>query len=138
MNYSLTSSRKVGKYYQKIITTQFGAPITPSKIMLDSLELWHELIDICNSNHDNVSEIRYLAFTENEGSGETNTSTKCDATIVVLSEVKGDAPKTTTFRLHNVQRSDFISEIYSAFNRLTAMSLDNSKNYLISAAIDIH
>lgn len=138
MNYSLTSSRKVGKYYQKIITTQFGAPKTPSKVMLDSLEVWHELIDVCNSNHENVSAIRYLAFTENEGSGDTNTSTKCEATIVILSEVQGDAPKTTTFRLHNVQISNFISEIYSAFDRLTDMSLDNPKNYLISAAIDIH
>ena len=138
MNYSLTSSRKIGKYYQKIITTYFGAPKATNEETINKLKSWHEIIDGCNRSHeDEKGDIRYLGFTENEGSGSTNDGDIVDGTFVVLSIING-IPKTTTFSLKDVPYNKLIERISVRFGTLVYSNFFYGSNYLISAVLDLH
>lgn len=138
MNYALTSVRRVGDYYQKIITTYYGAPRAVSNETLNMLKSWHELINGVNHNHgEETGEIKYLSFTENDSGGIVNNGETASGTFVALS-LRDGIPKTTIYKVPIFTFNTAIARIYDRFNILTYTHLDDWKNYLISATIDLH
>lgn len=79
MNYALTSSRKIGKYNQKIICTQINAERAEDYTFLDRLKSWHTAMANYDAVGREVGTIVYKSFTENGNDIE-------DITIVDIGE----------------------------------------------------
>ena len=138
MNYSLTSCRKTGNYWQKIITTWFGTNRTVNTGALTWLESWHTKLKDLDASDRDVGEIKYLGFTENQGSGSTNNGLIGVGEFVVLSKRGNDTPKTVTFRVEGFSLSNINSYIDANCYRLIGSHVYEPTNYLISATIDLH
>lgn len=137
MNYSLSSARKIGNYWQKIITTQLGAAKATSSSYLTGLKAWHTLLASLDYSGRSVGTISYKTFTETDGEGTSNTGTKADGTFVVLSLGSGN-PKTVTIQLKNETTSTLAASLNSACTRLIGSNVNTVNNYLVSANIKLH
>lgn len=137
MNYSLSSSRKIGDYIQKIITTQNNAPKATSSSFYDSLALWHNLLLSLDPVGRVVENIEYKGFTETESEKTDNDGTKADIIFTVLSNISY-IPKTTTIKVYDVTIENAITKMKEAYNTLTGSSINLLNNYLISALINLH
>lgn len=138
MNYSLTSCRKIGDYWQKIITTWFGTDRTVDTGALTWLESWHNRMKVLDATGRNVGETKFLGFTENQGSGSTNDGLIGVGEFVVLSKIGNDTPKTVMFRIEGFSLGNVTSLIDANCYRLIGSHSYESTNYLISATIDLH
>ena len=138
MNYSLSSARKIDDYWQKIITTWFGANKTANTGALTWLEAWHTKLKFLDNSGITSENIKYLGFTENEGSGSDNEGQTGDGEFVVLSKSEGSAPKTVTFRIKGFNLNNINDLINSNCQRLIGSTANAANNYLISAMINLH
>lgn len=137
MNYSLSSSRKIGVYIQKIITTWNDTRLAMSTTLLDSLKSWHTAFANLDASGRAVGTIEYKGFTEAPSESGFNTGTKADITFTVLS-TSTLTPKTTTLKVNDVTLVNFVTALNAPFNRLTGSDINVSSNYLISAIINLH
>lgn len=137
MNYSLSSSRKIGNYIQKIITTQNNTAKATSTAVFDSLRLWHTVFANLDASDREVGTIEYKGFTETPSANSSNIGTTADITFTVLS-TSILKPKTTTLKVNNVTLDNFATALNTAFNTLTGFEINISTNYLISAILNLH
>ena len=139
MNYSLSSSRKIGDYIQKIITTWNNTAKATDGSLLSSLQSWHTVFEQFDATNREVGIIEFKGFTEAPSSDSSNLGTMADITFTVLNTSAPVAanPKTTTLKVNNVTH-DKLNALNSAFILLTGMTINDSNNYLISAIINLH
>ena len=139
MNYSLSSSRKIGDYIQKIITTRNNAAKATDSSFLSSLQSWHTAFTRFDAPEREVGVIEFKGFTEAQSAGSSNTGTMADITFTVLNTSAQVAanPKTTTLKVNDVT-IDNLGALDTAFTLLTGMTINDSNNYLISAIINLH
>lgn len=137
MNYSLASARRIGNYWQKIITTQFGAPKAENASQLYSMEQWHEKLKYLDADGRVVGLIRYKGFTETEGGGSDNNGVVADGEFVVLS-TDTETQKTVTFKITGLTLNNMVNAINSNCFRLVGKYADYPSNYLISATLNLH
>lgn len=134
MDYSLSATRKIGKYRQKVIITQSGTPKTDSVAKLNELKGWQSLLDGVNSDAwgspYNFSE---TGFMETESSGTTNNGALADVTLCVRTTTTN--PNITTFSVKNVTQQTMVSEIISNYNRLVGVTLPNANYFVISILV---
>lgn len=138
MNYTLTSTRRIGKYFQKIIVSQFGAPKADSVAQEIAMEEWHKAVNALNAGKAVDIGEEYKGFTENEGSGNTNNGVYADGWFTVLSEIGSNTPKTVTYNIKDLSLDDIVDLINDNCQRLIGTPVTNAKNYLISALLDLH
>lgn len=137
MNYSLSSSRKIGDYIQKIITTQNNTAQATSTTLINSLKSWHTAFADLDASSREVGTIEYKGFTEAPGASGNNIGTKADITFTVLS-TSTLKPKTTTLKVNDVTLANLATALNTAFNTLTGSAINMSTNYLISAILNLH
>ena len=137
MNYSLSSSRKIGDYIQKIITTQNNTAQATSNALLNSLKSWHTAFANLDASSREVGTIEYKGFTEAPSASSSNIGTKADIIFTVLS-TETLTPKTTTIKVTNVTVDNFSTALNTAFNTLVGYDITANTNYLISAILNLH
>ena len=137
MNYSLSSSRKIGNYIQKIITTYNNAEKKDAAVTLYTLIGWHNKFNDLNPTEREGGNIEFKGFTETQGGSNDNLGTKLDITLTVLSTYS-NFPKTTTFKVNDVTYDNFETAVNTAFKNLTGYDIKTLKNYIISAIINLH
>ena len=137
MNYSLSSSRKIGDYIQKIITTYNNTEKATSAQLLNTLRIWHTAFNGFNPSEREVGEIEFKGFTETPSISNDNLGTKADITFTVLSTYSG-FPKTTTLKVNDVIVTDLETALNTAFSTLTSTNIKVLNNYIISAIINLH
>ena len=137
MNYSLSSSRKIGDYIQKIITTQNNTAQGMSDSLLNSLKSWHTAFATLDASYREVGEIEYKGFTEAPSENGSNLGTKADITFTVLS-TSTLMPKTTTLKANDVTLENLATSLSMVFSLITGSSIHASTNYLISAILNLH
>lgn len=137
MNYSLSSSRKIGDYFQKIITTQNNTAQAASTALLNSLKSWHTAFAGFDAYGGDVGAIEYIGFTEAPSAGSSNLGTKADIIFTVLHTFTL-APKTTTLKVNDVTLDNLTTALDSAFHTLTGGYLQTPVMYLISAIVNLH
>lgn len=136
MNYSLSSSRKIGSYSQKIVTTMRNTTKASSVSFLDGLKAWHGRLDSLDPTGRETGTRSYKGFMESDSSDASNTGGKCNATISIL-VTEAWKPKITTFKVENVAYTDFASAVDTDIYALTGVHTNDSSVYIISAIIDI-
>ena len=137
MNYSLSSSRKIGDYIQKIITTQNNTAQATNTVLLSDLKLWHTHFTSFDASGREVGTIEYKGFTEAPSASSTNLGTKADITFTVLSTASS-TPKTTTIKVTDVTFPGLSTALNTALNRLVGYDITANTNYLISAIVNLH
>lgn len=137
MNYSLSSSRKIGDYFQKIITTQNNTAQASSPALLNSLKAWHNAFANLDASGREVGAIEYIGFTEAPSAGSSNTGTMADITFTVLS-TESSTPKTTTIKVADVTFASLFTVLNTVYNRLVGSFVTVNINYLISAIVNLH
>ena len=137
MNYSLSSSRKIGNYIQKIITTFNNTKKEQNANTLNFLKQWHTAFATLDASGREVGEIEDKGFTETPNTSISNLGSLADITFTVLSNSKSN-PKTTTLKVNNVYLINLKTNLNTAFNALTGSDIDESTNYLISAILNLH
>ena len=137
MNYSLSSSRKIGNYIQKIITTYNNAEKKGSAIKLNTLIGWHHKFNDLNPTEREAGNIEFKGFTETPSVSNDNLGTKLDITLTVLSTYS-NFPKTTTFKVNDVTYDNLETAVNTAFKNLTGYDIKTLNNYIISAIINLH
>ena len=137
MNYSLSSSRKIGNYIQKIITTWNNTRPATSTTLLDSLKSWHTAFANLDASGRAVGTIEYKGLTEAPSTSGFNNGTMADITFTVLS-TSTLKPKTTTLKVNDVTLVNLATALNAPFNRLTGSDINVSTNYLISAILNLH
>ena len=137
MNYSLSSSRKIGDYIQKIITTQNDSQKATTTYFLSSLKKWHTLFSSLNPEGRYVGDIEYNCFTETDSSKHTSFGTKADIIFTVLSTINS-LPKITTMKVYDVTKENAATIIKEEYQGLTNYSINSLENYLISALVNLH
>lgn len=137
MNYSLSSSRKIGNYIQKIITILNNTPKESNPYTLNSLKMWHTAFAELDASGREVGAIEYEGFTEAPSTSISNLGTMADIIFTVLS-TSTLSPKTTTLKVNNVALDNIETELNTAFNTLTGSPVNVSTNYLISAILNLH
>ena len=137
MNYSLSSTRKIGDYIQKIITTHNNAVKATSATTLYKLSLWHTAFSSLDANDREVGAIEYNVFTEAPSASSSNLGTKADIIFTVLS-TETLSPKTTTITVRDVTLDNFSTALNEALNRLIGYDVTANTNYLISAILNLH
>lgn len=137
MNYSLSSSRKIGDYIQKIITTQNNTSKAISATLLYNLKLWHIAFSSLDASDREVGAIEYKGFTEAPSESSSNIGTKADIIFTVLS-TETLTPKTTTIKVTNVTLDNFSTALNTAYNTLVGYDITANTNYLISAILNLH
>lgn len=137
MNYSLSSSRKIGDYIQKIITTLNNTAQASSTALLNSLKLWHTAFANLDASGREVGTIEYKGFTEAPSTNSRNLGTKADIIFTVLSTSRLN-PKTTTLKVNDVTLDNLATALNTAFNTLTGSDVNVRSNYLISAILNLH
>lgn len=137
MNYSLSSSRKIGDYIQKIITTYNNTAKATSTDVLNSLKSWHIAFAQLDANNREVGTIKYKGFTEAYGAVSDNLGTKADIIFTVLS-TNGSIPKTTTTKVTNVTLDNLPTTLNTALTRLVGSAVNVNTNYLINAILNLH
>lgn len=137
MNYSLSSSRKIGNYIQKIITTFNNTKKEQNANTLNFLKQWHTVFATLDASGREVGEIEYKGFTETQSTSISNLGSMADITFTVLSNSTSN-PKTTTLKVDNVYLINLKTNLNTAFNALTGSDIDESTNYLISAIVNLH
>lgn len=136
MNYSLSSSRKIGTYTQKIVTTMRDTTKAASVSFLDGLKAWHGRLDSLDPTGRETGSRSYKGFMESDSSDTSNTGGKCNATISILI-TEAWKPKITTFKVENVAYANFASIVDADIYGLTGAHANDSSVYIISAIIDI-
>ena len=137
MNYSLSSSRKIGDYIQKIITTYNNTAKATSTDVLNSLKSWHIAFAQLDADNREVGTIKYKGFTEASSAGSDNLGTKADIIFTVLS-TDSSMPKTTTIKVTDVTLNNLPTTLNTALNRLVGSAVNTNTNYLISAILNLH
>lgn len=137
MNYSLSSSRKIGDYIQKIITTWNNTAPATSTTLLDSLKSWHTAFANLDASGREVSTIEYKGFTEAPSANSSNLGTKADITFTVLSTASS-TPKTTTIKVTDVTLANLSTTLNTALTTLVGSAVTANTNYLISSIINLH
>lgn len=137
MNYSLSSSRKIGDYIQKIITTYNNTAKATSTDVLNSLKSWHIAFAQLDVNDREVGTIKYKGFTEAFSAGSDNLGTKADIIFTVLS-TDSSMPKTTTIKVVGVTLDNLPTTLNTALTRLVGSAVNVNTNYLINAILNLH
>ena len=137
MNYSLSSSRKIGNYIQKIITTFNNTKKEQNANTLNFFFFFHTAFATLDASGREVCEIEYKGFTETQSTSISNLGSLADITLTVLSNSTSN-PKTTTLKVNNVYLINLKTNLNTAFNALTGSDIDESTNYLISAIVNLH
>lgn len=137
MNYSLASARKIGNYWQKVITTQRNAPKAESTAYLTSLKQWHEVFENLDASGRDTGSIGYKGFTEFDDNGGDNNGAVAEGEFVILSKYNS-TPKTVTIKLYGLTLENIVSALNSNCERLIGSPVTDSNNYLISAMLDLH
>lgn len=137
MNYSLSSSRKIGDYIQKIITTQNNTAQASSNALLNSLKSWHTAFAGLDPASRDVGEIEYNGFVEADSAISSNIGEMADITFTVLSTASS-RPKTTTIKVTDVTLPNLSTLLNTAHNRLVGSFVTANTNYLISAILNLH
>ncbi len=137
MNYSLSSSRKIGGYTQKIITTYNDAAPAPAVTYLKTLQAWHEPFAGFDYSPSTAGTIEWKSFTRQNSKGNTNLGGLADITFTVLSTSMAN-PKLTTIKVENVSQGNIVSELNSAFSTLIGSDIKSPNNYLVSAILNLH
>lgn len=138
MNYSLSSSRKIGDYIQKIITTYNNTEkTTPDNNKLVILKTWHMAFADLNPPEREVGELELKGFTETPCGSTDNLGIKGDITLTVLSTYS-NFPKTTTLKVNDVIVTDLETALNTAFYTLTTTYIKAVDNYIISAIVNLH
>lgn len=137
MNYSLSSSRKIGDYIQKIITTYNNTAKATSTDVLNSLKSWHIAFAQLDADNREVGTIKYKGFTEAPSTGSDNLGTKADIIFTVLS-TESSIPKTTTIKVTDVTLNNLPTTLNTALTRLVGSAVNTNTNYLISAILNLH
>lgn len=137
MNYSLSSSRKIGGYTQKIITTYNDAAPAPALTFFETLKSWHEPFAGFDYSTSTVGTIEWKSFTRQNSKGNTNLGGLADITFTVLSTSTA-YPKLTTIKVENVSKGNIVSELNTAFASLIGSDIKSPNNYLVSAILNLH
>lgn len=138
MNYSLSSSRKVGNYIQKIITTYNNAPPSTSADILTKLKEWHTTTGNILIHPGVVTEeIIYTGYTEAQSDENTNPGTLADVLITVAC-ADNQVPAMTNFSIKNIALNDLRTSIFDKFGALTGVQTTSSNIILTSILINLH
>ena len=138
MNYSLSSSRKIGDYIQKIITTYNNTEKATSAQVLNTLMEWHTAFNGFNPPEREVGEIEFKGFTETPSGSNDNLGTKADITFTVLS-IYSHFPKTITLKVNDVTVTNLETALNTAFSTLTGIvTIKTAFTYIISAIVNLH
>ena len=139
MNYSLSSSRKIGDYIQKIITTYNNTEkATSDNNVLAILKTWHMAFNDLNPPTREVGELEFKGFTETPSVSNDNLGAKADITFTVLSTYSY-FPKTTTLKVNDITVTNLETALNTAFSTLTGIdTIKTDFTYIISAIINLH
>ena len=137
MNYSLSSSRKIGNYIQKIITIQNNTEQVTSTALLNSLKSWHTAFANLDASGREVGTIEYEGFLETPSASSSNLGTKADIIFTVLSTASS-TPKTTTIKVTDVILDNLSTALNTALVTLVGSAVTANTNYLISAILNLH
>lgn len=137
MNYSLSSSRKIGGYTQKIITTYNDADSAPSATFINILKSWHEVFAGLDYSPSTSGTIEWKSFTRQKSKGSGNIGQHADITFTVLSTSTA-YPKLTTITVENVSHENAVSELNSEYKSLIGSDIKSPNNYLVSAILNLH
>lgn len=107
MNYSLSSTRKLGRYNQKIVTTWNDAidisTETTKGIILTAMQAWHTTWSGADPLIANLQKgtIEYKGMIESPSEGTDNTGTKADGVITFAYKEAGK-PQTVTITVKDI------------------------------------
>lgn len=137
MNYTLSSTRKIGAYHQKIITTHLNADKATSSTYLNTLKAWHTLLAGLDAQDREVGTINYKGFTEGVSEQTGNTGLLADGLVTVISTASGK-PKTTAFRFADCTAANLTTTLDNTYLALTGNHINAQTSYITSVIITLH
>lgn len=137
MNYSLSASRNIGGYKQKIVVQLSNGGASSSASILTAMRGWCSPFTSIDPQDRSVGSFEYYNFIQTESNNTSNNGGIADVTVTMLSTTNGSNPKHTTFTVTGVTTSNMMSTITTAYSNLTGLTITNITEYLLTATIKL-
>ena len=140
MNYSLSTTRKIGKYHQKVIVAIYNtAESVSNRGNLAILERWTNLFVSLDPSGRTTEQRKNCGFNTSISDDTSNTGTYADGEFTIINEINV-TPNITNFTVKNMTEQNMALKITEAYTKLTGVDLTDiaTKSYLVSAVLTLH
>lgn len=141
MRYCLATTRKIGKYVQKCIVnypkTTVTDPTTQGRNQFTNMTYFVGQLTSLDASGWVTENVKFKSFTEEDDGITTNTGTKCDISLDVISENNTQA-KVYSLRLKSIAKASIAYSLINKIGALLADTVPNANIYIVNAIFDLH
>ena len=141
MRYCLASTRKIGKYVQKCIVnypnTTVTDPTTQGRNQFTNMTYFVGQLTSLDASGWSTGSAIFKSFTEVDDGITTNTGTKCDMTLDVISENSGQA-KIYSLKLKSIAKANIAYSLITKIGALLSDTVPDANIYIVNVIFDLH